>query len=345
MSERIVVSSDHAGWELKERLKPFLQTLGYEVEDVGTYSTDPVDYPIYTQKAAERVAAGACRRGIVCCGTGQGDAMVANKVPGIRAALCWDLFTARLSRAHNDANMLVLGGWLTAPQLAEEMVRVWLATPFDGGRHARRVEEITEFERAGRLARGRLYDISRTIAPGMLLWPGEQDVEFQRTSLEGIPSLTRICLSAHAGSHLDAPAHVLVNGTGADRVDLQSCLGLARVCQLPGARTLDRATLAPLSLQGVTRLLLGTRGSAMLQEQKFHQDYVTFTEDGARYLVEQGVKLVALDYLSIDEFTSHTYPVHHVLLEAGVTVIEGVDLGGVPGGDYELLCLPLKLAG
>jgi ribose 5-phosphate isomerase B len=147
MAERIVVSSDHAGFELKENLKGFLEELGYQVDDVGTTSTEPVDYPLYTLKAAEKVASGECHRGIVFCGTGQGDAMVANKIPGVRAALCWDTFTAELSRRHNDANVLVLGGWILGERLAQEIVRVWLATPFDGGRHQRRLEQIKDIEK------------------------------------------------------------------------------------------------------------------------------------------------------------------------------------------------------
>ena len=146
MAERIVISSDHAGFELKESLKGFLGELGYQVDDVGTTSTEPVDYPLYTLKAAEKVALGEYRRGIVFCGTGQGDAIVANKVPGIRAALCCDTFTAELSRRHNDANMLVLGGWMLGKRLAREIVRVWLATPFDGGRHQQRLEQIKDIE-------------------------------------------------------------------------------------------------------------------------------------------------------------------------------------------------------
>jgi ribose 5-phosphate isomerase B len=146
MAERIVVSSDHAGFELKESLKGFLGELGYQVDDVGTNSTEPVDYPLYTLKAAEKVASGEYSRGIVFCGTGQGDTIVANKVPGVRAALCWDTFTAELSRRHNDANMLVLGGWMLGERLAQEMVCVWLETPFDGGRHQRRLEQLKEIE-------------------------------------------------------------------------------------------------------------------------------------------------------------------------------------------------------
>jgi ribose 5-phosphate isomerase B len=232
MKERIVVSSDHAGFDLKCHLKPFIESLGYEVEDVGTFTREPVDYPEYTFKAAKRVISGECARGIVFCGTGQGDAMVANKVPGIRAALCWDEFTVRMSRAHNDANMLVLGGWVTGHRIAEEMVRVWLATPFDGGRHERRINQICDIERQMMLARGKIYDITQTIRPGMLSWPGDQKVAFTKIDFDGVSSLTHLTLSAHTGTHVDAPAHIISGGKGTDELDMKQLTGLARVLNI-----------------------------------------------------------------------------------------------------------------
>ena len=169
MIERIIVSSDHAGFELKESLKGFLEELGYQVDDVGTYSTEPVDYPIYTLKAAEKVASGEYSRGIVFCSTGQGNAIVANKVPGIRAALCWDTLTAELSRSHNDANMLVLGGRVLGKRLAQEIVRVWMTTPFAGGRHQRRVEQIKAIETRCYLHQRKVYgDKLSQVIPAIL---------------------------------------------------------------------------------------------------------------------------------------------------------------------------------
>lgn len=143
---KLVLASDHAGFELKEDIKAFLRELGYEVEDVGTYNSESVDYPDFSLKAAEKVAQGEAPRGILFCGTGIGDSIVANKVPGIRAALCYDTYTAQLSRAHNDANILVLPGWVVGKVLAKEIVRVWLETSFSGGRHSRRLEKIQAIE-------------------------------------------------------------------------------------------------------------------------------------------------------------------------------------------------------
>ena len=147
---RIAIGCDHAGFPLKQDLVPFLESEGHEIVDCGTDSTEPVDYPGFCAAAARAVAEGRADRGIVLGGSGQGEQMVANKVRGIRAALCLDLYVARLSRQHNDANVLSMGARIVAPTLAIEIVRVWLATPFEGGRHVKRLEQISEIEREAR---------------------------------------------------------------------------------------------------------------------------------------------------------------------------------------------------
>jgi len=147
---RIAVGSDHAGFGLKEHLRAFLEAAGHDVADQGTDSAEPVDYPVFSAKVAREVAAGTAERGIVLGGSGQGELIVANKVHGVRAALCNDLYTARLSRQHNDANVLGVGARIVAPTLVEEIVSLWLATPFDGGRHERRIEQIAAIEREER---------------------------------------------------------------------------------------------------------------------------------------------------------------------------------------------------
>jgi ribose 5-phosphate isomerase B len=144
---RIALGGDHAGYLLKEDVKRFLVEEGHEVIDVGTDSEEPVDYPPFCAAAAREVVLGNAERAILFGGSGQGEQIAANKVHGIRAALCHDLFTARLSREHNDANVLTMGGRIVAPALAREIVRLWLSTGFDGGRHAHRVELIGEIER------------------------------------------------------------------------------------------------------------------------------------------------------------------------------------------------------
>ena len=144
---RIALGSDHAGFVLKEDVKVFLTEHGHEVEDHGTHSEEPVDYPPFCAAAARAVASGGADRAILFGGSGQGEQMAANKVPGIRAALCHDLFLARLSREHNDANVLTMGGRVVAAAYAKEIVTVWLATPFEGGRHQPRVDQLAAIER------------------------------------------------------------------------------------------------------------------------------------------------------------------------------------------------------
>ena len=144
---RIAMGADHAGFSLKEELKDFLEAEGHQVIDVGTDSTDPVDYPAFCAAAARAVVDGRADRGIVLGGSGQGEQMVANKIDGIRASLCHDLYSARLAREHNDANVLGIGARVIAPAYAREVVRLWLETAFDGGRHERRIEQIAMIER------------------------------------------------------------------------------------------------------------------------------------------------------------------------------------------------------
>lgn len=144
---QIGLACDHGGFELKEELKAFLKTQGYEPLDMGTFSGESVDYPDFGTKVAEKVSQGILKRGILICGTGIGMSIVANKFRGVRASLVNDLYSARLSREHTDANVLVLGGRIIGKELAKEIVRVWLETPFEGGRHQRRLEKIEAIER------------------------------------------------------------------------------------------------------------------------------------------------------------------------------------------------------
>ncbi|CAF0705261.1 ribose 5-phosphate isomerase B [Candidatus Methylacidithermus pantelleriae] len=139
---KIALASDHAGFRYKETIKKFLQQLGHQVVDFGTHSEDPVDYPDFVRPAALAVARGECERGIVLGGSGNGEAMVANKVRGIRCALCWNEESARLARQHNDANMLSLGQRLLPEVTALAIVRIFLETPFEGGRHIPRLQKM-----------------------------------------------------------------------------------------------------------------------------------------------------------------------------------------------------------
>jgi ribose 5-phosphate isomerase B len=144
---QIGLACDHGGYELKEELKTFLKSLGVESIDMGTFSEDSVDYPDFGILVAEKISRRELEKGILICGTGIGMSIVANKFPGIRAALVNDLYSSRCAREHNDANILIIGGRIVGKELAKEIVKVWLETPFAGGRHKRRLEKIEALEK------------------------------------------------------------------------------------------------------------------------------------------------------------------------------------------------------
>jgi ribose 5-phosphate isomerase B len=139
---KIGIGSDHAGFEYKEAIRMFLKDLGHEVTDFGTNSAQPVDYPLFIRPVAEAVAKGQCERGVVLGGSGNGEAIVANRVRGVRCALCWNIESAKLARQHNNANALSLGQRMMTLDTALAIVKSWLDTPFEGGRHQRRIELI-----------------------------------------------------------------------------------------------------------------------------------------------------------------------------------------------------------
>lgn len=142
----IALACDHAALEMKTMIKSLLNEMGLEYHDYGTFTEDSCDYPIFATRAANAVASGECEKGIVICGTGIGMSIAANKVDGIRCALCHDAFSAEMTRRHNDSNMLALGARVTGPEVARMIAKIWLTTPFDGGRHERRVGMISKIE-------------------------------------------------------------------------------------------------------------------------------------------------------------------------------------------------------
>ena len=141
---KIAIGSDHAGFQYKGKIRELLESLGHSVTDFGTHSEEPVDYPLFIRPVAEAVARGEFERGVVLGGSGNGEAMVANRVKGVRCALCWNAESARLGRQHNNANVLSLGQRMVNLETALELVRIWLETPFEGGRHQRRIELIDQ---------------------------------------------------------------------------------------------------------------------------------------------------------------------------------------------------------
>lgn len=147
---KIALGSDHGGFKLKEQIKKFLESKGHQVKDFGTCSEESCDYPIFAGNVARAVSRGRAKRGILICKSGIGNSIVANKFPKVRAALCYDLLSARLSRQHNDANVLVLGSRFIKPAKAKSMISAWLKEPFEGGRHKRRVNQIRKIEQETR---------------------------------------------------------------------------------------------------------------------------------------------------------------------------------------------------
>ncbi len=143
---RIAIGSDHGGFGLKESIREMLESKNIQYRDFGTYDTNSVDYPDFAEKVAAAVVSGEYDRGVLCCGTGIGISIAANKIPGIRAALCGDCFSARMSRLHNDANVLCMGGRVVGTGLGLEIMEAWLETEFEGGRHAKRISKISAIE-------------------------------------------------------------------------------------------------------------------------------------------------------------------------------------------------------
>ena len=192
-----------------------------------------------------------------------------------------------------------------------------------------------------------IYDITAPLSSALPVYPGDPEVTITPlTQLQwgDAANVSRLVLSSHTGTHLDAPRHFFAEGPTIDCLDLHVLMGPARVCAFPQVTThLTADDLRPLGLAGTKRLLLQTPNAALWQKTGFQTNYVALTESAAYLLVEMGVQLVGIDYLSVDAFERQDFPVHHILLGAGVLILEGLDLRAVPPGDYELLALPLLL--
>jgi arylformamidase len=193
----------------------------------------------------------------------------------------------------------------------------------------------------------RIYDITVPLSSALPVYPGDPEVTITplaQLQWGDAANVSRLVLSSHTGTHLDAPRHFFAEGLAIDSLDLHVLMGPARVCAFPQVTThLTADDLRPLGLAGTKRLLLQTPNAALWQKMGFQTNYVALTESAAYLLVEMGVQLVGIDYLSVDAFERQDFPVHRILLRAGVLILEGLDLRAVPPGDYELLALPLLL--
>ncbi len=193
----------------------------------------------------------------------------------------------------------------------------------------------------------RIYDISVPLAAGMSIYPGDPPFALEPVQRLGESpfELSRLSLSTHTGTHVDAPSHFVRGGASVDQLPIEILLGKARVVELAAREKVERAELEALDLRDDLRVLLKTRMSGQLLKPDYHQDHVHLSEDAALYLAQAGIKLVGIDYLSVDRFGSTDFPAHRALLGAGVIVIEGLDLSEVEPGEYEMACLPLRVAG
>ncbi len=190
------------------------------------------------------------------------------------------------------------------------------------------------------------YDVTMTVHPDMLIWPGNAGVEMltvKSIACGDSSNLSELRIGTHTGTHVDAPRHFLDGASGIDALPPDTLLGPARLFQLPDADCIDRRVLDTLELDEMTRVLFGTRNTALLHKGEFDPSFVFLAEDAAQHLVDLGIRLVGIDYLSVEKYRAEGHRTHRLLLEAGVLVVEGLDLSGVPAGDYELICMPLKL--
>ena len=194
----------------------------------------------------------------------------------------------------------------------------------------------------------KIYDVTVPLSPEVPSYPGDPPFEIHRTHrLAGGAAYesSRLSLGCHVGTHVDAPSHFLPGGATVDRLPLEILLGKARVVAVASRERIDRSDLEALDLRDDIRVLLKTRMSGQMHRPPLQEDYVYLTVDAAAYLAQAGLKLVGIDYVSVDRFGSVDFPSHHALLEAGVIVLEGLDLSEVPPGEYDMTCLPLRIVG
>jgi len=193
----------------------------------------------------------------------------------------------------------------------------------------------------------RIHDVTVPLTPGMPTYPGDPPFELEaiRSLAEDRYRLSRLVLSTHAGTHVDAPAHFLDGGATVDQLPLEILLGKARVVELSSRERVERADMEALDLRDDLRVLLKTRMSGQMLRTAYQEDHLYVTVDAAHYLAQAGIKLVGFDYLSIDRAGSADFPAHHALLGKGVVVVEGLDLSEVEPGEYDMTCLPLRVGG
>ncbi len=194
----------------------------------------------------------------------------------------------------------------------------------------------------------RIFDVTVPLSPALPTFPGDPrfPMEFTHRIEDGQPyNVARITMGAHSGTHVDAPYHFLADGATVEELPLEILMGKARVAEISAREKIERSDLEALDLRDDLRVLIKTRMSGQLRVSHFQEDFVYLTPDAATYLVQAGIKLVGIDYLSVERFGSQDFASHHALLGAGVVIIEGLDLSQVEPGEYEMACLPLRIPG
>ena len=192
-----------------------------------------------------------------------------------------------------------------------------------------------------------VYDVTVPLTSELPVYPGDPPFELEPLQRAGVDafSLSRISLATHTGTHVDAPAHFVPGGATVDALPPEILIGKARVVEILARERIDRADLEAQDLRDDLRILLKTRMSGQMQKPEFQEDHVYISGDAAAYVAQAGLKLIGFDYLSIDRYGAADFPAHHALLEAGVVIVEGLDLSEVEPGEYDMTCLPLRLAG
>jgi arylformamidase len=191
------------------------------------------------------------------------------------------------------------------------------------------------------------YDVTVPLAPGLPVYPGDPPFEIESVQRLGAApyNLSRMSLATHTGTHVDAPAHFLHGGATIDLLPPEILIGKARVIEILSRERVERADLEAQDLRDDLRILLKTRMSGQMLKPTFQEDHLYISRDAATYVAQAGLKLVGFDYLSVDRYGAADFPAHHALLEAGVVIVEGLDLSEVEPGEYEMTCLPLRVAG
>ncbi|MCL2140600.1 MAG: cyclase family protein [Dehalococcoidia bacterium] len=343
MTKSVILGSDFSGVVLKNCLQTTIEKMGWVVIEAGyahVLQSNGTTLPLI---AGYEVAIGSCQQGIVCCDNAQIAQIFFNKIKGVRAVIGHDEKDALLSRRNMDANLLILDITKTKSLRARIIARTWLSTNYDSTTYTSNLASIKRLEQDFCLKREKVYDITQQIGSGMLLWPGDPSPAFSLLS-DGNVRVSQISFCTHSGTHIDAPVHMLKQRAYTDIYSIEQLCGIARVIEIPAVGEINAQVLSQYDIAGVERLLIKTGNSELLNKAGFCPDYSFLTEDAARYVLEKGIRLVAIDYLSLDEYNTDTYPAHRLLLESGIVIAEGVDLHSVPPNDYELLCLPLKIS-